>query len=120
MSRHVDYRTNPTEAKLKLDGSVISSTNFPITVNGSPQHCISDGDFIWVTRKTSNSVSKYNADTGAGAVTVPVGTSPSHLALDSTFIWVANTGSNTLTKIKAPANTVRSGAYSVTSRRGMV
>jgi YVTN family beta-propeller protein len=107
-------------SKLKLDGSVVSSGSFPITVNGSPQYCISDGDFIWVTRKTSHAVNKYNADTGAGAGTVTVDTNPSHLAFDGTFIWVANTGSDTLTKIKAADNTVQSGVYSVASPRGMV
>ena len=62
---------------------------------------VSDGDFIWVSRKTTNAVTKCNADTGAHVIGVYVGSEPSYLCFDGTYIWVSNTGSNDLTKIKA-------------------
>ena len=71
------------------------------------------------TRKTANSVTKLNADTGVVAITVTVGTAPSYLCFDGTYIWVANTGSNNLTKIKASDNSVQSGTYNVQGPRGI-
>ncbi len=75
---------------LRIDGSLVGG----YTLSGSPQFCMAAGDFVWVTRKTTNSVSKLNADSGGVSATVAVGTSPSHLCFDGTFVWVANTDSN--------------------------
>jgi DNA-binding beta-propeller fold protein YncE len=84
--------------KLQLNGSLVAA----YTLAGSPQFCATDGDCIWVTRKTSNSVTKFTAATGAVAATIATGTSPSYVCFDGVYVWVSNTGSNNLTKIPSP------------------
>lgn len=89
------------------------------SVNGSPQYCVTDGDYIWVSRKNSNLVTKYLASSGTASGSVSTGGSPSYMCFDGTYMWVAITGSNSLVKIEASNETIQPGTYSVQSPYGM-
>jgi len=90
----------------------ISTTSF--RVGGQPTGMLFDGNYIWVSNNSSNSVTKLRPDDGAVLGTFTTGNYPVGLAFDGANIWVANFGfngaGNTATVISA--RTGRPAAFS--------
>ena len=70
----------------------ISSTSYG--VGAQPTGMLFDGNYIWVSNNSSNSVTKLRPDDGRVLGTFSTGSYPVGLAFDGTNIWVANFGYN--------------------------
>jgi DNA-binding beta-propeller fold protein YncE len=71
-----------------------------LLIGNNPLGVAFDGTNIWVTSKTSGTVTKLLASTGALVGTYTVGNNPIGVAFDGTDIWVANSrGSDQVTSI---------------------
>jgi len=70
----------------------ISSTSF--SVGAQPTGMLFDGNYIWVSNNSSNSVTKLHPDDGTVLGTFATGSYPVGLAFDGANIWVANFGFN--------------------------
>ncbi|MHB8959305.1 MAG: serine/threonine-protein kinase [Candidatus Limnocylindrales bacterium] len=81
-------------------------------VGAGPAGVVSDRTSIWVANRSSNTVTKLDAATGAVVGTYTVGACPLGIAFDGTSIWVANTNSNTVTKLVAATGAIV-GTYDV-------
>ena len=115
-----------TVRKFGRDGVAVGSATWGSAVSGAPSYLVCTGDYIWVSRKTANSVSLISAQIGGvvtAALTITTSqgnfASPGHMCFDGTYVWVANEGANTIAKIKASDRSV-TGAAPVNSPRGMV
>ena len=97
-----------------------------IAVGGTPFGVAADGTSIWVTNRTSDTVSRIDPATNSVAATITVGDRPWDVASDGTNIWVANAGSadpgsGTVSRIDPATNTVSAtiavgdGPYGVAS-----
>jgi hypothetical protein len=70
----------------------ISSTSY--RVGAQPTGMLFDGNYIWVSNNSSNSVTKLQPDDGRVLGTFSTGSYPVGLAFDGANIWVANFGFN--------------------------
>lgn len=70
----------------------ISSSSFG--VGAQPTGMLFDGNYIWVSNNSSNSVTKLQPDDGAVLGTFSTGSYPVGLAFDGVNIWIANFGFN--------------------------
>jgi hypothetical protein len=91
---------------------IASSTSEPASigikdfrVGIQPTGILFDGENIWVSNNSSNSVTKLRASDGADLGTFRVGSYPVGIAFDGYNIWVANYGfdgsGNSVTKLRA-------------------
>lgn len=95
---------NPTPkqiAMLKWYGT-IRGTGSVFAVGGSPDSAAFDGERIWVTNRTGNSVTVLRAYDGSTAMTVPTGGNwPYGLAFDGANMWVPNNSSGNVVALRA-------------------
>jgi hypothetical protein len=70
----------------------ISSTSF--RVGAQPTGMLFDGNYVWISNNSSNSVTKLQPDDGTVLGTFSTGSYPVGLAFDGVNIWVADFGFN--------------------------
>ncbi len=88
----------------------MSSISFP--AGSCPAYMAFDGDNIWVTNYSTNSVTKLRASDGSLMGTYPVGQSPHGIIFDGANMWVANSLDNNVMKLRCSDGSVV-GTYNV-------
>ena len=109
--------------KYARDGTAIlraSSVQWGASLTGGPTYLCLAGDYVWVTRKTSNAISLVSTQSGGNpAASITTGLNgPGHMAFDGTYVYVANESGNLISKFKA-ADQSAQGTITVTSPRGI-
>jgi DNA-binding beta-propeller fold protein YncE len=67
----------------------------------TPTKVAFDGNYVWVTNRGSNTVTRVDAfNGGRPAETFPTGTAPGGLAFDGTYVWIANRNDNTVMRLQ--------------------
>ena len=81
--------------------TAITGTGSIFSVGSSPDSVAFDGENIWVSNRTSNSVSVLRANDGTPVMTIPTGWWPYGLAFDGANMWVANNSSGNVSVLRA-------------------
>ena len=92
MSNYVDN----TVSQIDLTAPTIPAGTGPLGVAAGP-----DGQLVWISNSTGNSVSKIRVTDNTVLDTIGVGTAPYGLAVtpDGSYVFVANSGDDTVSRI---------------------
>ena len=66
---------------------------------GEPAGLAADGDALWITDRTSQTVARADRSTYSVTARIPVGTGPTGVAVGGGFVWVANTDDRTVSVV---------------------
>jgi hypothetical protein len=81
--------------------STISTTQSNFVVNGQPYGIAFDGQYVWVTNATSNTVSLLRPSDGGLVAIYSTGSYPNYLAFDGVNMWAANQSSGSVSVLRA-------------------
>jgi YVTN family beta-propeller protein len=96
-------RRSPTTQQIAMLKwyTAITGTGSIFAVGGNPDAAAFDGENIWVSNRTGNSVSVLRANDGTLVMTIPTGWWPYGLAFDGTNMWVPNNSSGNVSVLRA-------------------
>lgn len=89
-----------------------------INVGTKPQGIVSDGIYIWVCNRLSNTVSKIDPTDNSVIATISVGIGPFTITYGGGFIWVVNFIGNSVSKIDPTTDTVVNTITGITEGLG--
>jgi YVTN family beta-propeller protein len=92
------------------EGGLYTSAPDFVFAEALPQYLAYDGEYMWMTHRDADCVSRFHADTGMYDDCYPVGQQPQGLAYDGRHVWIANSDDNTVT-IRDASTTLSRGTF---------